>query len=68
MAHSRDDYPSTAIPEADRFEQEQQADPRVEVDEPWPATLAQNVDEADRLEQARTVSGDPDEEFSPDLG
>jgi hypothetical protein len=66
MARSDNDRPSTAIPEADRLEQEEPADPRVGSDQQWPATPTQDADEADRIEQAQAVVIDPDEEYSPD--
>jgi hypothetical protein len=66
MARSEDDQLGTAIPEADQLEQEDQADPRVGRYQKWPVDTAQDVDEADRLEQAQEVVGDPDEEYPPD--
>jgi hypothetical protein len=68
MAHSDDDRPGSAIPEADRLEQEQFADPRVGNDHPWPAQPSNDADEADRLEQAVAVDGDPDEDYTPSPG
>ena len=47
-----DDQLGTAIPEADQLEQEEQADPRVGRHQKWPVDTAQDVNEADRLEQA----------------
>jgi hypothetical protein len=66
MARSDDNHAGTAIPEADRLEQEQPADPRVGDDQPWPGPPGHEVDEADRLEQAHSVDGDPDEDYTPD--
>jgi hypothetical protein len=66
VAHSRDNHPNTAIPEADRLEQEQPADPTVASDQTWPALPTQDVDEADLFEQAQPVLTDPDEEYTPD--
>ena len=54
-----------AIPEVDRLEQEQQADPRLSIDEQWPTPEARDADEADRIEQVQEVVGDPDEEYAP---
>ncbi|MFW5470699.1 hypothetical protein ACOCJ4_11685 [Knoellia sp. CPCC 206435] len=65
MARSDETPLDGAIPEVDRLEQEQQADPRVSVDEEWPAPGGPDGDEADRLEQAQEVVGDPDEEYAP---
>jgi hypothetical protein len=58
--------PGTAIPEADRLEQKQQADPRMDEQQGWPVLAAEDVDEADRLEQVQEVVGDADEEYAPD--
>lgn len=66
MARRDDDKPNTAIPEADRREQEQPADPRLTDDLTWPEEPSGDVDEADRLEQAQAVLSDPDEEYAPD--
>lgn len=66
MARSDNYQPSTAIPEADRLEQQQPADPQVEDDQAWPTSPMGEVDDADRLEQAQVVVGDPDEEYTPD--
>ena len=66
MVSSHDSHPSTPIPEVDRFEQEQPVDPRVGSDRQWPPSPAQDVDEADQLEQAQPVLADPDEEYPPD--
>lgn len=58
-----------AIPEGDRLEQQQQADPRVGGDQGWPTPGAQGADEADeadRLEQVQEIVGDPDEDYAPD--
>ena len=67
MARSEDDQLGTAIPDPDQLEQEQQAAPSVGRHQKWPVDTAQDVDEADRLEQAQeVVVGDPDEEYPPD--
>lgn len=66
MAHSRDNHPNTAVPEADRLDQEQLADPTVASDQTWPAKPNQDVDEADLFEQAQPVLTDPDEDYAPD--
>jgi hypothetical protein len=63
---SRDDQPGTAVPVADRVEQDRPADPSVVEDADWPGSSTQDVDEADRLEQARPVLSDPDEDYAPD--
>ncbi|WP_406833044.1 hypothetical protein ABEG17_09495 [Pedococcus sp. KACC 23699] len=34
----------------------------------WPAALSKELDEADQLEQAHPVVGDPDEGYPPDPG
>jgi hypothetical protein len=68
MARSDANRPSTAIPEADRWEQEQPADPRVSSDPAWPVSLTPDVDEADRLDQVQSVLTDPDEEYPPATG
>ena len=62
-----DDIPiDGVVPEVDRLEQLQQADPRVSLDEEWPTPEGRDGDEADRLEQVQEVVGDPDEEYEPD--
>jgi hypothetical protein len=66
MARRDDDQLDTAVPEADRLEQEQQADPSVGSEEEWPVAVTPDADEADQLEQAHQVPGDPDEEHSPE--
>jgi hypothetical protein len=66
MARSDDHDPGAAVPEADRLEQEQLANPVAADDQPWPTTPRDDVNEADRLEQAQLVVGDPDEEYTPD--
>ena len=53
-------------PGPDQLEQEQQAAPRLGRHQKWPVDTAQDVDEADRLEQAHKWLGDPDEEYPPD--
>ena len=68
MTRTDNDLPDTAIPEADRLEQGQPADPRVGNDQPWPAQPSNEADEADRLEQALAVDGDPDEDYAPRPG
>ena len=65
MAHTDDAHLGAGIPEADRLEQERQADPAAEQHQEWPIHAAMDVDEADRLEQAQEVIGDPDEEYTP---
>lgn len=66
MASGDDNHTSTAIPEADRLEQEQQANPEVGSEHEWPTSPTQEVNEADRLEQSLQVLSDPDEEYTPD--
>ena len=66
MARGDGDQSGNAIPDPDQLEQEQQATPRVGRHQEWPVDTAQDVDEADRLEQAQEVVGDPDEEYPPD--
>jgi hypothetical protein len=68
MARTDDNDASTAIPEADRVEQEQPADPRTGDDQAWTVPSSQEADEGDRLEQAYAVDADPDEEYTPDPG
>jgi hypothetical protein len=68
MARSDDDNPHTAIPEADRLEQDQPANPAVSREERWPAMPTGNADQADRLEQSHPVPTDPDEEYPPNAG
>jgi hypothetical protein len=65
MASSDANRPSTAIPEADRWEQEQPADPQASSEQGWPASLTPDADEADTLEQVMPVLTDPDEEYPP---
>jgi len=63
-----DDHLETAIPEADRLEQEQQldpADPADRADQQSPDPAIPEADEADRLEQAHEVLADADEEYPP---
>lgn len=64
MARS-EEHDGTAVPEADRLEQERQADPGVRPDQEWPDPATPDADEADRLEQAHEVLADPDEEYAP---
>jgi hypothetical protein len=66
MASSDDNHASTAIPEADRLEQERQANPDVGSEPEWPTSTTQEVNEADRLEQSLPVLSDPDEDYTPD--
>ena len=66
MAPSDHEHLGTAAAEADRLEQEQAADPRLGVQQEWPAHTAADVDEADLLEQVQEVAGDPDEDYEPD--
>ena len=55
MARSDDHQPGGAVPDADWLEQEQSVDPAVD-DQPWPPSApTQDVDDADRLEQAQAV-------------
>lgn len=68
MAKSDANPRSTVIPEADRVEQEQPADPRDASDQEWPASLTPDVNEADRLDQVRPVLTDPDDEYPPATG
>lgn len=65
MARREDDHIDTAIPEADRLEQEHPADPSSGPDQQWPDRATPEADEADRLEQADEVLADPDEEYPP---
>ena len=65
MARRDDDQLDTAIPEADRLEQEQQADPSIGPDQEWPDPVTPEADEGDRLDQAKVVLADPDEEYVP---
>jgi hypothetical protein len=65
MARTEEAHLGATIPEADRLEQQQQVDPAVEHDQEWPIPLAIDADEADLLEQAQEVIGDPDEEYTP---
>ena len=65
MARTDDDRDETEVPEADRLEQQQQADPGVAPDQAWPAQATPDVDEADLLEQVQEVLVDPDEEYTP---
>jgi hypothetical protein len=67
MASIDHDDPTAAVPEADRLEQAEPADPRLADEEsPAPPTAAES-DEADLLEQAQPVDEDADEEYPPDL-
>ena len=66
MASGDDNHASTAIPEADRLEQEQQANPEVGSQHEWSTSPTQEVNEADRLEQSLPVLSDPDEEYPQD--
>jgi len=66
MARSDEDPLDTAIPEADRLEQQQHADPTSAPDEEWPVLAGEVVDEADRFEQVQEVLADPDEDYAPD--
>jgi hypothetical protein len=65
MARREDGKADSAIPEVDRLEQEQPADPSVAPDQQWPRHPTPDADEADRLEQAHEVLADTDEEYSP---
>lgn len=66
MASSDHTNASTAIPEADQLEQEQEANPEVGSQHEWPASPNHEVNEADRLEQALPVLSDADEDYTPD--
>jgi hypothetical protein len=63
----RDDDQDALVPEADRLEQQQQADPDIGPAQEWPDPPTLDVDEADQLEQAHEVPDDPDEDYAPDL-
>ena len=65
MARGDDDGSGTEVPEADRLEQQQGADPNVDPGRPWPEGATPDADEADLLEQALEVLADPDEEYTP---
>jgi hypothetical protein len=65
VTHTDDAHLGAGIPEADRLDQELQVDPAAEQPSEWPIHAATDVDEADRLEQAQDVIGDPDEEYTP---
>lgn len=65
MARNDDDRDGTLVPEADRLEQQQQADPSAGPGPEWPDPAPPDVDEADLLEQAQEVLTDPDEEYTP---
>jgi len=65
MTRTEDAHFGATIPEADWLEQEQQADPAAEHDQEWPIHAPIDADEADLLEQAQEVTGDPDEEYIP---
>ena len=66
MAQHERDQLETAVPEADRLEQEQQADPQAARQPEWPVVATKDVDEADQLEQAQEVPADTDEDYAPD--
>lgn len=66
MARRNDDQQSTAIPEADRLEQERPADPGADGEQAWLTRPTSHVDEADWFEQSQPVLTDPDEEYTPD--
>ena len=68
MARHDHDHPHTAIPEEDRLEQDQPANPVLTREERWQALPTGDADEADRLEQAHPVPTDPDEEYPPNPG
>ena len=62
-----DDTPSVgAVPDPDRLEQEQPADPRDGELDDWSIPQGRDADEADLLEQAQDVVGAPEEEYEPD--
>jgi hypothetical protein len=68
MASIDHDDPTAAVPEADRLEQAEPADPRLAgEDPPAPPTVADS-NEADLLEQAQPVEEDADEDYPPDVG
>lgn len=62
MADEDQNREGTTVPEADRLEQEQPADPRVDETPGWPVPASAEADEGDLLEQAQEVTGDPDED------
>jgi hypothetical protein len=66
MARRDDDQDGAPVPEADRLEQQQQADPTIGPAQQWPDPLTLDVDEADQLEQAHVVPDDPDEDYPPE--
>ena len=66
MARTDDAYLGAGIPEADRLEQQQQADPAAEQDQDRPNDAAVHVDEADRPGQAQAVIGELDEDYPLD--
>ena len=65
MARGDDDGNGTEVPEADRLEQQQRADPSIDPGQEWPEAATPDADEADLLEQAQEVLADPDEEYTP---
>ncbi|EBF6878218.1 hypothetical protein ACL83_24105 [Salmonella enterica subsp. enterica serovar Saintpaul] len=67
MAHRDEPDPSSTVPEEDRLEQEEPADPSVRDEQIWPDDVGQQADEADRLEQAISIGSDADEEYTPDV-
>ena len=62
MASEDQNREGTAVPEADRLEQEQPAAPRVGETPEWPVSSSEEADEGDLLEQAQEVLDDPDED------
>lgn len=68
MTRHHDDQNGIAIPESDRLDQVQEAEPSVGPDQGWPDPVSRDADEADRLEQAYEVPVDPDEDYPPDPG
>jgi hypothetical protein len=66
MARDTDDDATSAVPEADRLEQSQPADPRLSPDADLAPFGAEDGDPGDLLEQAQPVTEDPDEDYPPD--
>lgn len=66
MAREAGDDATAAIPEADRLEQAQPADPRESRDTDLARLIAEDGNSGDLLEQAQPVTEDPDEDYPPD--
>jgi hypothetical protein len=60
MAHDPDDHPGIAIPEADRLDQEQPANPTIASALTWPAPPRQDVDESDLMASAAMTPANSD--------